>query len=203
LWKPELWLEAKPVFGRRTPLVGGSAGVFQRKQSFNISLHNVHKKLKFRWDTEAVSSLSKNLRRVKDSPAIILASGLAGLAGAAFPTAQGWVLDQSVTVMGMQISAQSLGFFTVSRLLFVPVLLTTILGGVAMKQGYATRAVGVLASVTAMGTLLGWYFQKAAIDQFSIVGVGPALGLFLLLVSGLGGLAGGLLLAAWPPETEL
>jgi len=139
---------------------------------------------------------------MKDSPAIILASGLAGLLGAFFPTAQGWVLDQSVMVMGVEVSAQSLGFFTVSRLLFAPALVVTILGALAMKPRFAVRGVGVAAAFLSLGTLLAWYFQKATIEQFSLVGVGPALGLFLLLVSGLGGVGGGLILAAFPPRQE-
>lgn len=139
---------------------------------------------------------------MKDSPAIILASGLAGLLGAFFPTAQGWVLEQSFNVLGTELSAQSLGLMVVSKLFFLPALATAILGAIAMKERFAKPPVGVLSALCSVATLGSWYFQKATIDQLSIVGVGPAIGLFLLLVSGLGGLGGGLLLAAWPPKPE-
>ena len=135
---------------------------------------------------------------MKDSPAIILASGLAGLLGSLLPTAQGWVLDQSITLMDVEISAQSLGFFTVSRLLFLPSLVMTILGAAAMKKRFATQGMGIVVVLTGLSTMLAWYLQKATIDQLSIVGVGPSAGLFLLLVSGLGGLLGGSMLTYAP-----
>ena len=139
---------------------------------------------------------------MKDSPAIILASGLAGLFGAFFPTAEGWVLEQSFNVMGVQLSAQSLGLLVVSKLLFLPALVTAVLGGIAMKPRFAKPAVGVLATIASLASLGAWFFQKSAIDQLAIAGVGPAIGLFLLLVSGAGGLLGGILLAVWPPKCE-
>lgn len=136
---------------------------------------------------------------MKDSTAVIVASGAAGLMGGFFPAAQGWVLDQSLTIMGTELSAQSFGLFAVSRLLFLPALVLTIVGGVAMaRPQLANRATGVLCILASLGTLIAWYLQKAAIDQFSVVGIGPSLGLFLLLVSGLGGLVGGLLLTVFP-----
>lgn len=137
---------------------------------------------------------------MKDSPAIILASGLAGMVGAFFPTASGWILEQSFNFMGWELSAQSLGLFTASRLLYLPPLFLTILGAVAMSPKMATRKVGVVALLASLATLTGWLFQKSLIDRLSEVGVGPSIGLFLLLVSGLGGLAGSLLLTAWPPK---
>jgi hypothetical protein len=135
---------------------------------------------------------------VKDSPAIILASGLAGLLGVFFPTAQGWVLDQSLVVMGTELSVESLGLFAVSRLLFLPSLIQVVLGALAMRKKFATRFVGIFATLSAAATMLAWLFQRATIDQLSIVGVGPSIGLFLLLVSGLGGLLGGAMLVISP-----
>ena len=139
---------------------------------------------------------------MKDSPAIIMASGLAGVLGAFFPTAQGWVLEKSIIVMETEISARSLGLFTVSKLLFLPALTLALLGFIAMKPKFATRTIGIFTLIASLGTLGAWFFQKATIDQLSIVGVGPAIGLFLLLVSGLGGLLGGGLLVAFPPKHE-
>ena len=136
---------------------------------------------------------------MKDSPAIILAAGLAGVLGAFFPTAEGWVLEQSVMVMDFEVSAQSLGLFTVSKILFLPSLVMAVVGAVAMKPKFATRGVGIVASLSALGALLAWFIQESTVDQLSVVGVGPAIGLFLLLMSGLGGLVGGGLLAAFPP----
>lgn len=135
---------------------------------------------------------------VKDSPAIIVASGLAGVLGGAFPTAQGWFLDTSLTFMDFELSAQSLGLFTVTKLMFMPALATLVLGLVAMKQSLAGRVLGCLTILSGLGTLLSWLIQKTAIDQLSIVGVGPAFGLFLMLVSGIGALLGGVLLLLWP-----
>lgn len=137
---------------------------------------------------------------MKDSPAIILASGLAGLLGAFFPTASGWVLEQSVEILGLEISAEKLGFFTVSRLLFVPPLLCTVLGALAMSSKFAGRKIGVLTVFGSLATMAAWLVHKTMIDQLSIVGVGPAFGLFLLFVSGLGSLLGGVLLIALPPK---
>lgn len=140
---------------------------------------------------------------MKDSPAIILASGLAGLAGVWFPTAQGWILDQSLTVMDTEISAHSLGFFNVSKFLFLPSLLVAILGALTMlSKRCQKRSFGLATCVFSLGTLGAWYLQKVTVEHFSVVGVGPALGLFLLLVSGLGGLIGGGLMVAWPPKHE-
>jgi len=100
--------------------------------------------------------------------------------------------------MDVEISAQSLGFFTVSRLLFLPSLVMTILGAAAMKKRFATQGMGIVVVLTGLSTMLAWYLQKATIDQLSIVGVGPSAGLFLLLVSGLGGLLGGSMLTYAP-----
>lgn len=142
----------------------------------------------------------KKLKRVKDSPAIIAASGLAGVLGAFFPTAQGWVLEKSIIVMDMEVSARSLGLFAVSKLLFLPATVVCVLGLLALKPKFATRKTGILAIVASLGTMGAWFFQKSTIDQLSVMGVGPAIGLFLLLVSGLGGLLGGSLLVAFPPK---
>ena len=131
-----------------------------------------------------------------------MASGLAGLVGGFFPVAQGWVLEQSVVLMGMEISAESLGLFVVSRLLFVPSLVLLVLGAMAMKWSrYASRGIGVACTVAAICSLGAWFFQKMTIDSLSVAGVGPALGLFLLLVSGLGGLLGSILLLVYPQNS--
>ena len=142
--------------------------------------------------------LSREAQRVKDAPAIILASGLAGVFGAFFPTAQGWLLDQSLSVFDVELSLQSTGLFVVSRLLFLPSFCVLILGGVAMKKSFASRFLGSLSALASLFVLLAWFFQKNAIDQLSVVGIGPSLGLFLLLVSGVGGLFGSFLLMVWP-----
>ena len=139
---------------------------------------------------------------MKDSPAVILASGLAGVFGALFPTAQGWLLDQSLTIFDVELSLQSTGLFVVSRLLFLPSLVLLVLGAVAMKKSFASRSVGVASGLASMFVILAWFFQKSAIDQLSVVGIGPSLGLFLLLVSGLGGLLGSLLLIIWPQNVK-
>lgn len=137
---------------------------------------------------------------MKDSPAIVLAAGLAGMVSAFFPLVQGWLFEQSFDVMGYQLSAASLGILTVSPILFLPPLTIAILGGLAMyRQRFANRWVGALTVAASVVTLGGWYLQKSAIDRLSIVGAAPTLGLFLLLVSGLGGLIGGALLLAVPP----
>lgn len=136
---------------------------------------------------------------MKDSPAIIVASGLAGLVGGFFPVAQGWVLEQSIDLMGTEISAESLGLFVVSRLLFLPSLFLLVLGAVAMKwERFGSRGLATACLMTSLCTLAAWYVQKATIDGLSVVGVGPSLGLFLLLVSGLGGLLGATLLLISP-----
>ena len=138
---------------------------------------------------------------VKDSPAIIVASGLAGLVGGFFPVAQGWVLEQSIDIMGVEVSAESLGLFVVSRLLFVPSLALLLLGAVALKwERFANRGLALTSLLAAFCTLGAWYVQKATIDGLSVAGVAPALGLFLLLVSGLGGLLGATLLLISPPQ---
>jgi hypothetical protein len=131
-----------------------------------------------------------------------VAAGLAGLVGGFYPVAQGWVLEQSVEVMGMEISAQSMGLFVVTRLLFLPSLIMLILGVVAMTWSkLANRGTAVACLVAALCTLGAWYFQKSTIDSLSVAGVGPALGLFLLLVSGLGGLLGSTLLLVSPQNS--
>jgi hypothetical protein len=139
---------------------------------------------------------------MKDSPAVIVASGLAGLVGGFFPLAQGWVLEQSVVLMGVEISAENLGLFAVSRLLFLPSLVMLVLGAVAMKWSrYASRGVALVSLVAALCSLGAWYFQKMTIESLSVAGVGPALGLFLLLVSGVGGLLGSILLLGFPQNS--
>ena len=139
---------------------------------------------------------------MKDSPAIIVASGLAGLVGGFFPVAQGWVLEQSVSVMGMELSAESLGLFVVSRILFLPSLIMLVLGGMAMRWNrYANRGLAAACLVAALCSLGAWSFQKMTIDSLSVAGVGPALGLFLLMVSGLGGLLGSILLLVSPQSS--
>ena len=142
---------------------------------------------------------------MKDSPAIIVASGLAGLVGGFFPVAQGWVLEQSIDVMGVEISAESLGLFVVSRLLFLPSLFLLVLGAVAMKwERFGNRALATACLMASLCTLGAWYLQKATIDGLSVVGVGPSFGFFLLLVSGLGGLLGAtlLLISPLPPPRQ-
>lgn len=117
--------------------------------------------------------------------------------------AQGWVLEQSIDLMGMVISAESTGLFVVSRLLFVPSLVMLVLGAICMKlPNYANRAMAVACLLSSVFALGAWYFQKSTIDAMSIVGIGPALGLFLLLVSGLGGLLGSILMLLFPPKPE-
>ena len=100
---------------------------------------------------KAASPARRNYDAVKDSPAIILASGLAGLLAAALPTADGWILEQSLHVMGAELSLQSLGLFTVSLFLYLPSLVLTVVGAITMKPRFAKRGLGILAVLSALG----------------------------------------------------
>ena len=101
---------------------------------------------------------------MKDSPAIILAAGLAGVLGAFFPTAEGWVLEQSVMVMDFEVSAQSLGLFTVSKILFLPSLVMAVVGARRRNSRSRVRAMGVCHD-------LGWVRDRDSLPTRTFLNV--------------------------------
>ena len=137
---------------------------------------------------------------MKDSPAIACASGLLGVLGFFCPVASGEVLDYSFSVLGETLSLESLGFFSASKLVFVPSLLTFLLGGWAVYREKYSRGEAFLTVFLSLLTLLAWMFQKTMIEQLSLLGVSASLGLFLLGIGGLSGLVAGALGFFWPQE---
>lgn len=129
----------------------------------------------------------------KDAPAIAVASGLTGALGIFMPIAGGSVLNYSFDVMGTTLSLESLGFFSATRLVFVPAVLLLVSGTISTIRGAYSRKQALLNLALALAGLGGFFFQKAIIDQLSLVGVTASFGLFLLFTSSLGGALAGLL----------
>lgn len=139
---------------------------------------------------------------MKDSSAIACASGLLGVVGFFCPVASGEALNYSFSLLGETISLESLGFFSVSKLVFVPSLLTFLLGAWAVYKGTFSRIQAGFTVVLSILTLLAWFFQKTMIEQLSLLGISASLGLFLLAIGGLSALVAGLAGLVWPQEAS-
>lgn len=129
---------------------------------------------------------------MKDAPVVAVAAGLAGLVGLFVPLAGGEVLNYSLEFGGRSYSLESLGLFSVSRLIFLPSLLTVLVGGYSMWRGRFQRSQAAAVTICACLTLAAWLLQRSMIARLSIVGVSASFGLTLLGTSGVIALAAGL-----------